>query len=123
MDSGDDFQDDPFNYQPLKRRKLAHGQSQNKTQQNPKTQKKPTAKAKAKPTKPSETRPAPSKVAQPPAKKSKVSQPPQRINRAPSPILSQKLPNVTKTLNDLLNNSEDQCHAKPKITNTGNDIL
>jgi len=107
--SGDDFEDDPFNYQPLKRRKLAHGQTQNKTQ-TPKTQKK--AAVKAKPSRPSETRPGPSKGTQKP----KPTQPLRKKVRAPSPILSQKLPNVTKTLNDLLNNTEDKSLQKPKVT-------
>lgn len=107
--SGDDFEDDPFNYQPLKRRKLAHGQTQNKTQ-FPKSQKK--AVVKAKPTRPSETQAGPSKVTQKP----KPTQPLRKKVRAPSPILSQKLPNVTKTLNDLLNNSEEKSLQKPKVT-------
>jgi len=115
MDSSDDFEDDPFNYQPLKRRKLA-GPSQNKTQNQAK--KKLTNKGKSKPTKPSESR-QPPKQSQP-TPKSKPTQIPKRKNRAPSPILSQRLPNVTKTLNDLLNNSEELCFKKPQpeVTNT-----
>ena len=79
--------------------------------------------AKAKPTGPSEAQPGPNKVTQPPSKNPKPTQPLKRKSRAPSPILSQKLPNVTRTLNVLLNNSEEKSHHKPKVTIKGNSDL
>jgi len=138
--SGDDFEDDPFNYQPLKRRKLAHNQTQNRAKV-PATQK---ILPKGKATRPSETRkrigpqagpsvvgtekrPAPKTVTLGPSEtlagpsqvthtSKKSTQPRKATGRVPSPILSQKLSKVTKTLKDLLNSSEEISPKKQVIT-------
>jgi len=108
VSSGDDFEDDPFDYKPLKRRKLA-APSQNKISQS--NLRKPVSKAKIKPSRPSETRQRPTTSATQTKRKS----------RAPSPILTLKLPKVTQTLADLLNSSKDKSFSQPepvKVTNT-----
>lgn len=137
--SGDDFEDDPFNYQPLKRRKLVHHAT-------------PTAKrtSKAKTSGPSETqkpRGASKQVTIRPSstqtqKKSIVSgainnrhgkigvspKPGQvtRISQKPTQPLycqnpsSQKVPKVKKTLKELLDSSEEK-NEVPAVTRAGMD--
>ena len=137
--SGDDFEDDPFNYQPLKRRKLVHHAT-------------PTAKrtSKAKTSRPSETqkpRGASKQVTIRPSstqtqKKSIVSgaidnrhgkigvspKPGQvtRISQKPTQPLycqnpsSQKVPKVKKTLKELLDSSEEK-NEVPAVARAGMD--
>jgi len=105
MDSSEDFDDDPFNYKPLKRRKLGS----------------PTQKPKAKtPVKPKQSSKKKSKVPNTVSQKAKQPTLHSILNKSPSPkkspdkkTIAEKLPFATQTLRELLNSSSSKSPKSP----------
>ena len=112
--SGDDFEDDPFSYQPLKRRKLINNQSQ---AANSKSDKKAGTKKSKDITQSKQIK---TDVSQNSSitRKVSLSKKVEKKNVKNKSLLKKVTPKNVKTLDDLLT-SESSCGLKQTITNTG----